>query len=136
MNKAIICDIDGTLSLRKNRDPYDFKSAGDDIINKPIKTIINLFYKDNYKIILLTGREERFRDLTIKWLNSNKVSFTNLLMRTNKDYRKDSLIKEEIYNLEIKNKYKVLFVIDDRDQMIQMWDKIGIDSLKTNNQNN
>ena len=134
--KSIICDIDGTLALRVNRDPFDFEKAGSDNMNKPIQEIVNLFKENGYKILLVTGREERFRDITSNWLKTNNLNYSKLLMRENKDYRKDIIIKEEIYNSEIKNKYEVLFVIDDREQMIKMWKKIRLFCLKINNHNN
>ena len=128
--KSIICDIDGTLALRVNRDHFDFEKAGSDNMNKPIKEIVNLFKENGYEILLVTGREERFRDITSKWLKTNNLNYSKLLMRENKDYRKDIIIKEEIYNSEIKNKYEVSFVIDDREQMIKMWEKLRLACIK------
>ena len=39
-------------------------------------------------------------------------------MRKEKDYRKDSIVKTEIYNEYIKDKYCVTAVFDDRDQVV------------------
>jgi hypothetical protein len=47
-------------------------------------------------------------------------------MRPKNDYRKDSLIKEEIYVNNIKNKYNVIAVYDDRDQVVKKWRELGI----------
>lgn len=44
-------------------------------------------------------------------------------MRQSKDFRKDSVIKSEIYEAEIKGKYFVEFVLDDRDQVVDLWRK-------------
>ena len=55
-NKSIICDIDGTLSLRGEREPFDFKTADSDKVNIPLKTIVIIFYfmpKDLMHTILI-----------------------------------------------------------------------------------
>jgi hypothetical protein len=47
-------------------------------------------------------------------------------MRGNDDNRCDSIVKEEIYNEYIKDKYNVLAVFDDRDRVVDMWRRIGL----------
>jgi hypothetical protein len=44
-------------------------------------------------------------------------------MRKHNDNRKDSIIKQEIYDNYIKDKYNVLFVYDDRNQVVNQWRK-------------
>jgi hypothetical protein len=44
-------------------------------------------------------------------------------MRKAKDYRKDAIIKREIFDREISGKYRIEFVLDDRDQVVDMWRK-------------
>ncbi len=51
-------------------------------------------------------------------------------MRPSKDYRPDTEIKEEIYNNEIKDKYNVLFCVDDRACVVKQWRKMGIVCLQ------
>ena len=48
-----------------------------------------------------------------------------MFMRPKDDYRKDSLVKKEIYNNEL-SKYNVLFVYDDRNQVVDMWRELGV----------
>jgi hypothetical protein len=47
-------------------------------------------------------------------------------MRKTDDNRCDSIVKEEIYNEYIKDKYNVLAVFDDRDRVVDMWRRIGL----------
>jgi hypothetical protein len=51
-------------------------------------------------------------------------------MRAEGDTRKDSIIKEEIYRAEIENKYNVLFVLDDRNQVVELWRRLGLTCLQ------
>jgi hypothetical protein len=47
-------------------------------------------------------------------------------MRKADDYRKDSIIKKEIYDNDIFPRYNVLFVYDDRNQVVEMWRGLGV----------
>ena len=44
-------------------------------------------------------------------------------MREEGDFRKDSIVKEEFYNDVIRDKYFVKYILDDRDQVVEMWRK-------------
>jgi len=49
-----------------------------------------------------------------------------LLMRETGDKRKDSVVKEEMYNLHIKKDFKVVFVLEDRSQVVSHWRSMGL----------
>lgn len=122
--KAIIVDIDGTLANISARRIHvegshkDWKSFNakvhTDILNVWCRDIMQRMQKD-FKILLVTGREESLREATLKWLEENDVPFDDLHMRKLKDYRKDDIVKLEIYEKKIKSKYEIFFVIDDRE---------------------
>ena len=63
----------------------------------------------------------------------NGVKFIDLLMRKDNDDRKDSIVKKEIYDNEILGKYNVLFVLDDRDQVVKLWRSLGLVCLQVAN---
>lgn len=132
MQKAIICDIDGTLAIMCNRKPYDYESSIDDKLNKPIAEILSRF-SDTHLIILITGREETSLSTTEKWLQRNGVPYHMIFMRKESDYRKDNVVKREIFYREIDGKYEILFVLDDRNQVVDMWRKdLGLTCLQVN----
>jgi len=121
--KAIICDLDGTLALMHDRNPYDASTCDEDDLNEPVATVLRTFYDKGYQIILVSGREGRFIQPTVRFLEKHSISYHQLLMRKTKDMRKDSTIKREIFNNEIEGKYFIEFVLDDRNQVIDMWRK-------------
>mgnify|MGYP003433581663 FL=1 len=47
-------------------------------------------------------------------------------MRQFKDMRSDDIVKEEMYNTHIKDKYEVIGVFDDRLKVCRMWYKLGL----------
>jgi predicted kinase len=119
--KAIICDLDGTLALMNGRNPFDASRCDEDELNNPVANVLINYKNLGYKIILLSGREDKFEAPTLKFLSNNSIDFDVLLMRKTADSRKDSIIKREIFDAEIRDKYFVEFVLDDRNQVVNMW---------------
>jgi hypothetical protein len=121
--KAIICDLDGTLCLMNGRNPFDASKCDADLLNEPVANVLRNYKQLGYAILLVSGREDRFREPTLRFLERHAITFDDLLMRKAKDNRKDAIIKTEIYNEFIKDKYFVEFVMDDRNQVVDMWRK-------------
>ena len=121
--KAIICDIDGTLALMGNRNPYDATNSDKDNLNDAVATVLKTFSANGYHILLVSGREEIFREPTVRFLERFAIPCQHLWMRRAKDYRKDAIIKKEIFDREVAGKYYIEFVLDDRDQVVEMWRK-------------
>ena len=71
-----------------------------------------------------------------RWYPGNwDTDWYELYMRKQGDNREDSIVKEEMYLNEIKPKYNVDLVIDDRDQVVKMWRKIGLTCWQVANGN-
>lgn len=124
---AIICDIDGTLAhMGNHRGPFDWKKVGLDDPDYPIIEAMKAWKNYGTKIILASGRDGSCREETIEWLKAADVPFDELFMRPVNDFRKDSIIKKEIFENEIKDKYNVIMVYDDRDQVVELWRSLGL----------
>jgi predicted kinase len=129
--KAIICDIDGTLALINNRNPFDASRCEQDLVNEPVLNIVNQYAKAGYIVLLLSGRSSEHRIQTTNWLSAKGVSYDALFMRKQGDMRKDSIVKKELYESYIQGFYYVEFVLDDRNQVVDMWRKeIGLPCLQ------
>lgn len=126
---CVICDLDGTLALFGDKSPYDRNYAEDDI-NGAVGFLLRELPK-YITVIFVTGRKEKYREVTQKWIFTqsivNKLQFSyKLLMRKTDDTRKDFVVKKELYDTEIKGKFNVIFVLDDRNQVVKMWREIGL----------
>ena len=88
-------------------------------------------------IIFVSGRDGKYREMTEQFLkNSVQIPNYTLLMRAEGDNRRDSIVKMEIFNRDIKDKYYVLCAIDDRLQILEeCWEKLGIYTLNINQSN-
>lgn len=121
--KAVICDLDGTLSLLNGRDPYNAATCDNDLLNAPVAAALKMAKQQGYQVILLSGREDKFREPTVRFLDKHQIGYDLLLMRTSNDFRKDNIIKRELFEGEIQGKYFVEFLLDDRNQVVDMWRK-------------
>lgn len=138
---TILVDIDGTLADIAHRrtcleeEPPNWAAfndkMGDDTPNAPVVALYKtLWDSGKYDIILVSGRGEAHRKLTQTWLSWNEIPFDRLLMRPAKDNRADYIIKEEILEKLRAEGKDILFTIDDRDQVVEMWRKNGITCLQ------
>lgn len=125
-----IFDIDGTLAKMTGRSPYDYTQVHTDVPNHSITMIARLLKQSGLPIILCSGRKAECKEETEKWLKDNVIPFDFLFMRATGDDRKDSIIKKEIYYTHIKDKYNILAVFDDRNQVVDMWRSLGLTCLQ------
>lgn len=130
--KAILVDIDGTVTLGPhNRSPFEWHRVDQDL---PRETVLNVIraLSVNYHIVFMSGRDESCRQLTLDWL---RVYFDDvnieLYMRSTNDFRKDSIVKEELFYKHITPRYYVEVCLEDRDQMVTLYrKKLGLTVLQ------
>lgn len=128
--KAIICDIDGTLAHMNGRSPYDPTRYHEDNIDPVIQDIVNRYRKDGFFIIICSGRDDTYREVTAQWLAKHGILHDGLLMRKGGDRRNDAIIKREVYDEHIKDRFDIYFVLDDRDRVVAMWRDLGLKVLQ------
>lgn len=133
--EAVLCDLDGTLALIHGRSPYDASNCDTkDLPNVPVIETVLAHYKAGRRIIFCSGREDKYKAETIRFIEkycqveADEVVAIDyqLFMRKTDDFRKDAIIKEEIYRAEIEGKYNVLLILDDRDQVCELWRSLGL----------
>ena len=141
----IICDIDGTIADCEHRRHYittkpkdhDAFYAGvreDKPIGNVILLLLSLLECDYAppSVTFVTGRPERIRKDTEWWLAEYLHLYPEhyqMFMRKDHDYRQDYLVKQDILDKHI-DKSKVWVVLDDRDQVVQMWRRNGLTCLQ------
>ena len=135
MRPAMIIDLDGTLSDNEHRaylaeegkwDEFHSKCEED----KPHKDVVALMHNSAINFIILTGRNEKYRPQTIRWLDKHHIPCDVLLMRPDEDRTPDITLKPyllERYFCGKKNALEyTLCALDDRDKVVKMWRDYGI----------
>jgi len=140
----VIFDLDGTLANIQDRVKHCTIKEGKldwekfynpDFIeyDKPNPDIIELnrsLHKSGYEIHILSGRSDRTRGVTEKWLYDNGVEWHHLMMRDEENlYLKDSELKRNWLQKFYKKEY-ILFIVDDRKQVVDMWREEGLTCLQ------
>lgn len=118
---VVIVDVDGTLALMGERKPYDWGLVHLDKPNTPVVNLVKSLRNDGHEVIIMSGRDEVCRDATQAFLDEHVGEGLVLHMRGNKDGRQDYVVKHELFQEHIADKYHVKFVLDDRDQVIKLW---------------
>ncbi|MGL5035385.1 MAG: AAA family ATPase [Microcystaceae cyanobacterium] len=122
---AIICDLDGTLCLIKNRSPYDASRCDQDDLNPVVANLLV-----GKTVLLVSGREDQYREPTLRFLTKYNITYHQLWMRETGDSRKDSIVKKEIFDRHIRGVYNIEFVLDDRNQVVELWRSLGLTCLQ------
>lgn len=124
---AVVVDIDGTVALMNGRDPYDMSRVSEDTPNHAVISAVRAMHAAGHLIVYCSGRSDDCRDETEAWLDRHVgVAYEGLFMRVTGDQRRDHIVKEEIFDREIRGSYHVVGVFDDRAQVVRMWRSLGL----------
>jgi len=131
--KAVIFDNDGTISLLNGRNPYDASTCDNDLPHEHVIECMKLYAAAGYKILFVSGREEKDRAPTERFYKKHFPHIEyQLLMRPTGDMRKDVVIKEEIFNTYIKDIFFVAGWFDDRLQVSRWVHQVGLPLFRVN----
>lgn len=130
--KAFLIDIDGTLAhMRDYRGPFDWANVGLDDVDEVIAYLANSIVEGSgMAAIVMSGRDESCREQTEVWLDKHGIWHDELFMRSEGDMRPDNIIKVELFDKYVRDNFDVHFVIDDRQQVVDMWRRMGLTCLQ------
>jgi len=139
---SVIVDLDGTLAdcnhrlhfIEQPKKDWNsfFNNCGEDSVIEPVRELINML-KEKYMIIILTARPNSIREHTTKWLEDNNIEYDALFMRGKNDYRKSPVVKSSLIEEMKCHDYIPIYAIEDRDDCIDMFNSLGIFTLKVYN---
>lgn len=144
MNQAvtiILCDIDHTLSDASWRDPwlgehgldakwdkYHSEAIHDQPIAEMVRVVNGLAHHDDIRVVGLTARPEKWRQLTMDWLVKHGIMIDELIMRPDADFDPAPVMKLNM----VKGRFvdlSRLILIDDREDVVAAFKSEGITSL-------
>lgn len=136
--RAVVVDLDGTLCLHNGRSPYDESRVGEDRPNPAVVSAILAARASGLRVVFCSGRTEGCRVASERWIDEHLFTdahwreyrdarpYDALFMRAEGDTRKDSIVKRELFDEHIRDRYDVAFVLDDRQQVVDMWRGLGL----------
>ena len=136
--EIVIFDIDGTLAdvserihhvkkKPKNWNAFFQGMAQDKAIHSMVR-LCNILYESGIKIVLCSGRNEEHRPQTVQWLAQQGVNYHKLILRRDGDMRSDVIAKREM--LAGIDRSEILFVVEDRSRVVEMWRSEGLVCLQ------
>lgn len=137
--RALVADLDGTLANIEHRRHFIERTpkAWDefhaemphDLPNVNVGIAVTAFMNLDYEIIFVTGRFQRYRETTEAWLKKHfpHLSQAHLFMRADGDYRKDDVVKRQLFEELIAPSFNVRLVLEDRAHVVRMWRAIGLE---------
>lgn len=115
----------------RRRSPYDDSLIHTDAVDRTVDEITWLMRRDGVYVVLMSGRDEgNAREATEAWLQYNGIRYDTLIMRPAGDGRNDAVVKNELFEEHVAPHYNVLFTLDDRDRVVDMWRAKGIKCLQ------
>ena len=133
LGQLVVFDVDGTLADISHRvhfldnrewDAFFLACSLDEPIHEGLTALLS-FYNAGHEIELWTGRPERVRDLTEKWLKLHAwpVRDWTLRMRRDGDRRPDTEVKPEYLEQCARRPF---LIFEDRASMVREWRKRGL----------
>lgn len=138
---CVISDIDGTLADVAHRShfmdkPKDWIAFYGAMNRDRVHSDVAITYDALTSIdgrhfpgILCTGRPESYRKITDDWLCISNIRYELLLMRKDRDYRPDHVVKREMLG-RIREDYEPFLVFDNRSSVVKMWREEGLTCLQ------
>ena len=134
--EAVIADLDGTLCdvseilhlvEGDGRDFQAFHAASADCPSvEAVVEAVHAAKATGRGILIVTGREFIWRDLTLDWLARHGIPYDELVMRIVGDYRPDDVVKAEMLDDLEKRGWIVTEAWEDRDDIADLWASRGI----------
>ena len=106
-----------------------------DTVDEQVRWLVNKMY-DQVTVIVLSGRDDECRAVTEEWLWDNGVSYDYLFMRPtgakdgNGNKLPDYMVKYDLFEQDVRGEYNVRFVLDDRNQVVDLWRRMGLKTLQ------
>jgi phosphoserine phosphatase len=147
--KYVIFDLDGTLAdieLRRKKALKDngeihwgvFFDPRNIDLDSPVESIVTLYHvfrlQSGFKTVIFSGRSDITKDATEKWFRRHYIVLPDIfIMRRDGDFTPDQDLKkqwlEELLETEKISKNQILFVVDDRNKVVNMWREEGLTCL-------
>ncbi len=125
--KAVLVDIDGTLAAANSGCPCGTpRCVTDDLQHRLGDMLRELAPNHGCQMVILTGRDEENRDELFEWLTAKDVGCDDVHMRLRGDTRRDNVVKLELFNRHVRDRFNIVAAFGDRDPAVRLWRRLGL----------
>lgn len=129
-----LCDITHRLPLIKQENPDWDQFFRHCVFDEPKENIIALARAlggAGHKIHIVSGRSNLVMNESCAWLNKHGVPYDAITMRHNGDHTPDDKLKRGwLRGGSLGPREDILFAIDDRQRVVDMWREEGLTCLQ------
>lgn len=134
--RVVVVDLDGTIADASRRERQFLQGTNKDWIgffrdmenDPPIAKVLDRVkeLQKRYEVVALTGRPEKYRKESARWLEKMGVRCSTLLMRRGGDSRPDYEAKAELLDELIASGCEVALALDDREPVCAAYRARGV----------
>jgi hypothetical protein len=124
--KALIVDIDGTLSRVDPAPARDTSGLGDGLDHRLAKLLGSLTHGHGTHVVLLTSRGEECHDVLLEWLSARQMPYGEVHMRPRGDSRRDGAVKLDLFDRHVRHRFNVVAAFYDREHPLGLWHRLGL----------
>ena len=111
-----------------------FSEMDKDPVRKDVQSMLIDYYNKGKTIIFISARPEDYKDVTLKWLTDNLLSFAyTVIMRPKNDKRPDTEVKSDMLDMYFPDKSVIHAILDDRPSIINLWKERGLNVIDVGN---
>lgn len=139
MKDTVVIDLDGTLAnvdhrahlVRREKPDWDkfYSDCDKDTQNEWCVHLINCMMAAGFKVLIVSARRQTEKTKTFLWLcNAFHCVPEWILLRGQDNHEEDTVLKKRW--LDSYGKDRILFVVDDRQKVVDMWRREGLVCLQ------
>lgn len=136
---TILVDLDGTLAdiehrrhfVMRDRPDWDafYSGCDGDSLNVWCAELMAAMRSMGYHVYIVSARRNTEKSKTLRWLAQHKIQYDELyLLREGSDSTEDTTLKKAF--LDQYGRERILFVVDDRQKVVDMWRAEGLVCLQ------
>jgi FMN phosphatase YigB (HAD superfamily) len=146
MTRIVVVDLDGTLCNSAHREHLARAQQWDEFhsllyLDEPWPDVASLLplLSESFVVVALTGRTDRYQTPTLRWLMKHNLEqhIDFLLMRPDGDFRSDAALKPALLDTWLEEQQAthadVMFILEDRDKMVEAWRELGHSCFQVRN---
>lgn len=128
--QGTLVDVSGIRHLVEGTGKKDFdafhRATGNCPPHQYVVDAAHQARRDNREIIVMSGCGNEHREMAQSWLAHHGIEPLMLMMRPEGDYRKDFVVKREMYMTVCRLGFRPVHAWDDNPGIIELWRELGI----------